>query len=72
MSIQAQAPIVTVAIQGGRAAMKKGSAFVRPVRESVRIGKPISTAGLALEDRDRLIEEVRAAVERLLQEGTLW
>jgi 1-acyl-sn-glycerol-3-phosphate acyltransferase len=72
MAIQAQAPIVPVAIQGGRAAMKKGSAFVRPVRVSVRIGKPISTAGLAVEDRDRLIEEVRAAVERLLQEGTLW
>jgi 1-acyl-sn-glycerol-3-phosphate acyltransferase len=72
MAIQAQAPIVPVAIQGGRAAMKKGSAFVRPVKVSVRIGEPIPTAGLTLEDRDGLIERARTAVERLLHEGALW
>ena len=38
MAIQAQVPIVPVAISGGRAAMRKGSAIVRPVRVSVRIG----------------------------------
>ena len=32
MALQAQAPIVPVAVQGGRAAMRKGSAIVRPVR----------------------------------------
>src|SRR5829696_5615509 len=37
MAMQAQAPIVPVAIQGGRNAMRKGSAFVRPVSVSVRI-----------------------------------
>ena len=72
MAIQAQAPIVPVAIQGGRAAMKKGSAFVRPVRVSVRIGTPIPTAGLTLDDRDVLIETVRREVERLLGQGPLW
>ena len=72
MAIQAQAPIVPVAIQGGRAAMKKGSAFVRPVRVSVRIGTPIPTAGLTLDDRDVLIETVRREVERLLEQGPLW
>ena len=72
MAIQAQAPIVPVAIQGGRAAMKRGSAFVRPVRVSVRIGTPISTAGLTLDDRDDLIARVRTEVERLLEEGSLW
>jgi 1-acyl-sn-glycerol-3-phosphate acyltransferase len=72
MAIEAQAPIVPVAIQGGRAAMRKGSAFVRPVRVSVRIGKPIPTKGLTLEGRDDLIERVRRAVQELLDQGSLW
>ena len=61
MAIKAQVPIVPVAITGGRDAMRKGSAIVRPVTVSVRIGAPIATAGLTLDDRDRLIDEVRAA-----------
>ena len=72
MAIQAQAPIVPVAVQGGRAAMRKGSAFVRPVRVTVRIGKPIPTAGLTASDRDDVIERVRAEVQNLLQQGSLW
>ncbi len=72
MAIQAQVPIVPVAVQGGRAAMRKGSALVRPVRVSVRIGAPIPTTGLTLEDRDELIERVHQEVERLLEEGPLW
>jgi 1-acyl-sn-glycerol-3-phosphate acyltransferase len=72
MAIQAQVPIVPVAVQGGRAAMRKGSALVRPVRVSVRIGTPIPTAGLTLDDRDDLIERVRRQVQLLLEEGSLW
>ena len=72
MAIDAQAPIVPVAIQGGRDAMRKGSAFVRPVNVTVRIGKPIPTTGMSLGDRDRLIAQVRAEVQKLLDEGSLW
>jgi 1-acyl-sn-glycerol-3-phosphate acyltransferase len=72
MAIQAQVPIVPVAVQGGRAAMHKGSAFVRPVRVSVRVGAPIPTAGLSMDDRDELIGRVRGEVERLLAEGSVW
>ncbi|MBI4886900.1 MAG: 1-acyl-sn-glycerol-3-phosphate acyltransferase [Acidobacteria bacterium] len=72
MAIEAQAPIVPVAVQGGRASMRKGSAVVRPVRVSVRIGSPIPTAGLTSADRDELIARVRGEVEKLLQEGSLW
>jgi len=72
MAIDAQAPIVPVAVQGGRAAMRKGSAFVRPVKVTVRIGTPIPTAGLTAADRDDLIERVRAEVQKLLQQGSLW
>jgi 1-acyl-sn-glycerol-3-phosphate acyltransferase len=72
MAIEAQAPIVPVAVQGGRAAMKKGSAIVRPVHVSVRIGTPIPTAGLTIDDRDALIERVRSAIEKLLEQGPVW
>jgi 1-acyl-sn-glycerol-3-phosphate acyltransferase len=72
MAIEAQAPIVPVAIQGGRNAMRKGSAFVRPVKVSVRIGKPVPTVGLTLDDRDALIAQVRGEVQKLLDQGPLW
>jgi 1-acyl-sn-glycerol-3-phosphate acyltransferase len=72
MAIESRAPIVPVAIQGGRDAMRKGSAFVRPVHVTVRIGDPIPTEGLTLDDRDALIERVRTAVEQLLREGPVW
>jgi 1-acyl-sn-glycerol-3-phosphate acyltransferase len=72
MAIQAQAPIVPVAVQGGRAAMRKGSAIVRPVCVSVRIGEPIPTEGLTVDDRDLLIARVRTAIGLLLSQGSLW
>jgi len=72
MAIEAQVPIVPVAVRGGRAAMRKGSALVRPVRVSVRIGTPISTVGLTLDDRDEVIARAHDEVERLLAEGPLW
>lgn len=68
MAIEAQAPIVPVAIHGGRNAMRKGSPWVRPVDITVRIGEPIPTAGCTLEQRDELIARVRAAIERMLDE----
>jgi 1-acyl-sn-glycerol-3-phosphate acyltransferase len=72
MALQASVPIVPVAVQGGREAMRKGSAIVRPVHVSVRIGEPIPTAGLTLADRDALIERVRARIRVLLDEGPVW
>ncbi|MFL5755078.1 MAG: lysophospholipid acyltransferase family protein [Chloroflexota bacterium] len=69
MAIQAQVPLVPVAVTGGRAAMQKGSALVRPVTISVRVGTPIPTAGSSFEDRDRLVAEVRAQIEALLARG---
>jgi 1-acyl-sn-glycerol-3-phosphate acyltransferase len=72
MAIQAQVPVVPVAARGGRDAMRKGSAVVRPVHVSVRIGAPIPTAGLTLAERDELVARVRAAVQALLDEGPVW
>ena len=65
MAIKAQAPIVPVAVSGGRAAMRKGSWIVRPVMVDVKIGDPVETKGMSLDDRDRLIEIVREKIEEL-------
>jgi 1-acyl-sn-glycerol-3-phosphate acyltransferase len=72
MAILAQVPIVPVAVRGGRAAMRKGSAFVRPVHVSVHVGQPVSTSGLTISDRDALVSRVREEVRRLLDEEPLW
>jgi 1-acyl-sn-glycerol-3-phosphate acyltransferase len=69
MAILAQAPVVPVAITGARDAMRKGSAIIRPVTVAVRIAPPVDTRGMTIEDRDRLIGEVRARIEALLAEG---
>jgi len=68
MALKGQAPIVPVAIMGARAAMRKGSLIIRPVKIVVRFGPPIETAGLTLQDRDALIVRARTAVAALLGE----
>ena len=65
MAIKAQAPIVPVAVSGGRESMRKGSWFVRPVMVDVRIGEPVETTGMTLDDRDALIEIVRGRIDGL-------
>lgn len=71
MAIKAQAPIVPVAVQGGRSAMRRGSWVIRPVTVSVRVGPPVETAGLGLDDRDQLIMRVRREIEALLSQGPI-
>ena len=69
MAIKAQAPIVPVAVQGGRDSMRRGSWMLRPVTVSVRIGEPIESAGFTLDRRDELIATTRARIAALLAEG---
>ena len=66
MAIKAGAPIVPVAIQGGRAVMHRGSPILRPATVGIRVGKPIETRDLTLDDRDALIERVREEITALL------
>ena len=69
MAIKAGAPVVPVAIQGGRDAMRRGSHVIRPVTISIRVGEPIETAGVDMKNRDVLIAEVRERIVALLAEG---
>ena len=62
MAIKAQAPIIPVAVSGGRNAMRKGSPLIWPVTVRVDLGAPVATAGFSQEDRDVLVERVRASI----------
>jgi len=53
---------VPVAVSGGRHAMRKGSPLIWPVTVTVDLGAPVPTQGLAAEDREGLIERVRASI----------
>ena len=69
IAVRAGAPIVPVAIQGTRDAMRKGSPVVRPVTVSVRIGAPIESGAPGGEAA--LLERTRAAVADLLAQGPI-
>ena len=69
MALKGQAPIVPVAITGARDAMHKGSLVIRPVTVRVTFGEPVETAGLTMNERDRLVSDVRGRVQTLLAEG---
>jgi len=71
MAIKAGAPIVPVAISGGRAAMVHGSFIIRPVTLTIRIGRPVETRDVDVEDRDALIQRVRHEITTLLALGPL-
>ena len=69
MAIGAQVPVVPIVISGARDAMHKGSLVINPVTVSVHFGAPISTSGMGLEDRDVLVERVRAAMTEMASAG---
>jgi len=66
LAIKGQAPVVPVAITGARDAMRKGSPIIHPVRVRVRIGEPVETTGMTLDDRDTLATLVHQKVQALL------
>ena len=67
IAARAGSPVVPVAIQGTRDAMRKGSPLVRPVTVSVRFGAPIEPG--AAGDQAALMQRTRAAVAELLAQG---
>ena len=69
MAIKAQAPIVPIAIKGGRDAMHRGSRVIQPVTITIRVGEPVETAGLDVKDRDAVIATVRGRIAQLLAEA---
>lgn len=69
LAIRAGVPVVPVRICGAFERTPKGALNVRPGAVVVRVGEPISTAGLTYEDRDRLSAMARAAMGALTPSG---
>ncbi|MBM4187199.1 MAG: 1-acyl-sn-glycerol-3-phosphate acyltransferase [Gemmatimonadetes bacterium] len=65
LAIAAQAPVVPIFCDQSFEALPKGSIAPRPGTVFLRIGRPIPTAGLGYQDRDRLADQVRAAMLEL-------
>jgi 1-acyl-sn-glycerol-3-phosphate acyltransferase len=68
LAIDAGVPIVPIALAGTREAMPRGSLFIRARPVRVTIGEPVPTAGCTPEDRNELVERVRAQVVAMLEE----
>lgn len=66
LAIRAQIPIIPVGISGAARIHGVGDVLPRPGLITIRIGRPISTQGMAYEDRDRLLQKARAEVEELI------
>jgi 1-acyl-sn-glycerol-3-phosphate acyltransferase len=67
MAIKAQVPVVPVALIGTALAMPRGQFYVNPTWVTVRVGEPIPTVGLTLDDRDRLVATVRERMRAMLR-----
>ena len=65
LAIAAQVPIVPVYVHHTFAILPKGGRRLHPRPIQLLVGSPIPTAGLRPEDRERLRDEVRAAIVAL-------
>jgi 1-acyl-sn-glycerol-3-phosphate acyltransferase len=66
LAIEAQVPVLPMAIEGTRACMPKGSRWLGEARASVRVLEPISTAGLGPSDVGRVRDAARAQIAAAL------
>jgi 1-acyl-sn-glycerol-3-phosphate acyltransferase len=62
LALDAQVPVLPIAVQGTAQGMPKGGPWVRPCRAFARILPPIETAGRPPEDATRLRDEVRRRI----------
>ena len=65
LAIAAQVPLVPVYVHNTFEILPKGAWRLRRLPIRIRIGEPIPTVGLTLDDRDQLRERTRAAIEAL-------
>jgi 1-acyl-sn-glycerol-3-phosphate acyltransferase len=68
-AIAAQVPVVPMYSSGTFDILPKGSIRVRPRPVTLYFDEPIPTEGLDYDDRQRLLEQTRAVIERLKREA---
>jgi len=67
IAIKSGVPVVPVAIVGLRELLPMGSSHIRSGRITVRVGDPIPTAGLKLDDRGQLTARMHDRIADMLQ-----
>lgn len=65
LALEAQVPVVPLAIEGARAVLPSDGFAVRPGVIHIKVGAPIPTVGKGAADRDALMAEAREAVIKL-------
>lgn len=65
LAIASQVEVVPIWIEGAYDALPKGQLYVRPGVVTLRFGTPVPTAGLNYDDREELMERVRAGIVTL-------
>ncbi|WNG15152.1 lysophospholipid acyltransferase family protein [Cystobacter fuscus] len=68
LAIEAQVPIVPIAIEGALQVLPRGGIWLRRHDIRVKVGQPIDTKGLGKADRDALLRQVRDTVIQLHRE----
>ena len=66
LAIKAGAAVVPVAIRGSREIMPSGAFLIHPGVVDIELGAPIPTTGLGPDDREALLEKVRAEIAQML------
>jgi 1-acyl-sn-glycerol-3-phosphate acyltransferase len=67
LALETETPIVPIGVLGTARVLARKGWKLDPGEVEVRIGRPIETAGRSVEERNRLIEEVRTAIRDLLE-----
>jgi 1-acyl-sn-glycerol-3-phosphate acyltransferase len=68
LAIEAQVPVLPIAIEGTRTCMPKGSRWLGDARATARVLRPIPTAGLGPGDVARVRDAARAQIAAALGE----
>lgn len=62
LAVEAQVPLLPVAVNGSHRLLPKGASAARPGRLEIAIGQPIPTDGLTADDVGRLVDRTREAI----------
>ncbi|MBU1739959.1 MAG: 1-acyl-sn-glycerol-3-phosphate acyltransferase [Proteobacteria bacterium] len=69
LAIKSGRPVVPVSISGTFKIMSRHNLLIRPGKVRLIFGEPIPTAGLRRRDAGRLMDQVRAQVQTMLETG---
>jgi 1-acyl-sn-glycerol-3-phosphate acyltransferase len=70
VAIRAGIPIVPMALIGIRKVLPMHSTVFRRAAVALRVGEPVSTAGLTIKDREKLTQTLRERVASLSADGS--